>query len=167
MSQKYVVRSPDWPSPQGILLCTALRTGETLRADEIVIEVADRRPASILVNATPLRAIKSSTASLLHEAATLDAGELLRRMCVIDAPVTISKEGGGSSNAEALVPLVFRELSQRDGTHASAGESSGTCIDRYEHEGPTRTRLDKPTDGPSKLLAVSSSRLLLVLLANT
>ena len=132
-----------------------------------MIEVADGRPASILVNATPLRAIKSSTASLLNEAATLDAGELLRSMCVIDAPVAISKEGGGSGNAEDLVPLAFRELSQRDGTHASAGESSGTCIDRYEHEGPTRTRLDKPTDGPSKLLAASSSRLLLVLLANT
>ena len=44
MSQKYVVGSRDWPSPQGILLCTALRTGETLRADEIVIEVADGRP---------------------------------------------------------------------------------------------------------------------------
>ena len=28
MSQKYVVSSRDWPSPQGILLCTALRTGE-------------------------------------------------------------------------------------------------------------------------------------------
>ena len=78
MSQKYVVGSRDWASPQGILLCTALRTGETLRADEIVIEVADGRPSSILVNATPLRAIKSSTASLLHEVATLDAGELLR-----------------------------------------------------------------------------------------
>ena len=88
-------------------------------------------------------------------------------MCVIDAPVAISREGGGSGNAEDLVPLAFRELSQRDGTHASASKSSGTCIDRYEHEGPTRTRLDKPTDGPSKLLAASSSRLLLVLLANT
>ena len=52
MSQKYVVGSGDWASPQGIFLCTALRTGETLRADEIVIEVADGRPTSILVNAT-------------------------------------------------------------------------------------------------------------------
>ena len=48
MSQKYVVGSPDW------------------------------RSGSTLVNATPLNAIKSSTTSLLNEAATLDPAELLR-----------------------------------------------------------------------------------------
>ena len=104
---------------------------------------------------------------MLNEAATLDSGELLRYKCVIDAPVAISEEGDGSGNAEDRLPLVFRKLSQRDATHASAGESSGTCFDRYEHEGPTRTRIDKPTDGPSKLLAAIRSQLLLVLLANT
>ena len=104
-----------------LTLSELLRSGETIRAEEIVLAVPDARSATVLLNATPIRSAAGAVESLvvtLQDMAPLQEQERLRAEFLatvsheLRAPLTSIKGSAATAlgSAAELDPAVLRQF---------------------------------------------------------